>query len=323
MLAVIFLMSIVLFVAVDFYLDLSRASNAAAEGTRNARRAVMLLDRVARDLEGAVLLRKPEDLDPMAFPWLFIADADSPEAGADRVKFVRRGRRSSASAVAESDLEMVAWIVADGPDGDLEVRRWSWPQLPLSLERDFPSVDDTDLVAGGIASFGIRFQGDAGAWTGRWDSTTMVDSSELPSAAEIEVAFRTGPNEDDVDGPYIRRVLLPLRPLDLAAQLAAASGEDGGNGLPGDEDADGIPDEVDDVDDDGDDGPGPSANPDGDTADSGDGGGMTVQQCLAAHPEIAALVRAQPGGSEALDSVMDQPARNFAGMFPGMATDCF
>ena len=100
MLAVIFLMSIVLFVAIDFYLDLSRASQAATDETRTARRAVVLLDRVARDLEGAVLLKKPDEMDPMAFPWLFVADSEGADAGADsgRCEPPRLAARASAAA---------------------------------------------------------------------------------------------------------------------------------------------------------------------------------------------------------------------------------
>ena len=244
MLAVIFLMSIVLFVAIDFYLDLSLASRAATDQTRSVRRAVVLLDRVARDLEGAVLLMKPKERDPEAFPWLFIADSESSDTGADRVKFVRRGHHPNAASAAESDLEVVAWIaVPDGSgEGEVEVRRSSWSQLPAFRDRNFPTVETSDLVAGGLASFGIKFIGETGEWTGRWDSTTLVGSSELPTAAEIEVSFRTGPGAEDIDGPYRRRVLLPLRPIDLEEQLAAGAGPAGTN--PRDQDGDGKDDET-------------------------------------------------------------------------------
>jgi prepilin-type N-terminal cleavage/methylation domain-containing protein len=285
MLAVIFLMSIVLFVAIDFYLDLSVASNAAAERTRSARRAVGLLDRVARDLEGALLLQKPDEVDPIEWPWLFVAESESAESGADRVKFVRRGHRPNAASAPESDLEVVSWIVTPGADGegDLELRRTSWPQLPESRERSFPTAETSDLVAAGLASFGIQFQGEDGTWTGRWDSTMLAGASELPTVAEIEVSFRTGPGEDDVEGPYLRRVLLPLRPIDLEEQLAAAEGAPGGTN-PRDLDADGKDDET------GEPVASDATDTNGDNAGDEQGdeqaGGMTVAQCLALAPQL-------------------------------------
>jgi hypothetical protein len=143
-------------------------------------------------------------------------------------------------------------------------------------------------------------------------------------AAEIEVSFRTGPGEDDVDGPYVRRVLLPLRPIDLEAQLAAAGAQQLGNGLPGDEDADGIPDEEDPVDNDGDDGPGPEAD---DDQSADEEGGKTVQACLAAHPELQQLLDAatvgSPGLASAIESLLGQPASVVAGLVPvQIPADC-
>ena len=320
MLAVIFLMSIVLFVAINFYLDLSLASKAATDQTRSVRRAVVLLDRVARDLEGAVLLKKPKERDPEAFPWLFIADSESSDAGADRVKFVRRGHHPNAASAAESDLELVSWIITPGADGegDLELRRASWPQLPESLDRTFPTAENSDLVAAGLASFGIKFQGEDGEWTGRWDSTTLAGSSQLPMVAEIEVSFRTGPGAEDIDGPYRRRVLLPLRPIDLEEQLAAAAAGGPAGANPRDQDGDGKDDETGEpVEPDGE-----NANPD--QADSEEGGGpKTVQSCLAAHPELQAQLDANPQVASIIESLKGQPASSLAGnSFIQVPADC-
>jgi prepilin-type N-terminal cleavage/methylation domain-containing protein len=295
MLAVIFLMAVVLSVAIDFYLDMSRASNAAVEQTRDARRAVVLLDRVARDLEGAVLLVAPDDVDPIAWPWLFVAEARDPDAGAERVKFVRRGHAPRSSTGSASDLETVAWVTSEGPDGDLELRRWSAPQLPDGGDRAFPTAEDSWLVAGGLHSFGIKLQNEEGEWSGRWDSSLLVASGELPIAAEIEVSFQTGV-EDEVDGPYKRRVTLPLRPLDLAAQLAEAAGEAGAEqqGEVQDEDGDGDIDEQDEE---------IAAQRAAEEEEGGGGGGgMTVAQCRAAHPEFESLIEGA-GLSEVADSL--------------------
>jgi hypothetical protein len=73
----------------------------------------------------------------------------------------------------------------------------------------------------------------------RWDSSQLIESSELPIAVEIEVAMATDDGSEPV--PYRRRVLLPVRPLDLVALLdpqaddeandeAAGEDEDGADG---------------------------------------------------------------------------------------------
>ena len=312
MLAVVVLMAMVLGVAIDFYLDLSHASYAATTQTGASRRAMVLLDRVARDLEGAVLLQKPPDVDPLAFPWLFVADAERADAGADRVKFVRRGHVPRSSDLAESDLEVVAWITDTAPDGTIELRRASWPQLPERLDRSFPDADGSDLVIGGLASFGIRFQGETGDWTGRWDSTTLEESSALPMSAEIEVAFATD-REGVVDGPYTRKVLFPLRPLDLADKLKEAEGEGGPGGVAvTDENGDGKIDETDQQ-------IAAARTESGQNggAPNGDAGAVvSLADCMNRDPGVAALVneQLQKGGplAAAIQSVMSLPVAQSA-----------
>jgi prepilin-type N-terminal cleavage/methylation domain-containing protein len=298
-LAVVLLTGIVLTVAIDFYLDLSRASRAAVEGTRGVRRAALVLDRVARDLEAAVLVHKPAEVDPLEHPWLFLAESDANDAGAHRLKFVTRGRRPRTDTLPESDLELVAWVLEPAASGDFELRRWSAPQLPEGLDRSFPPFDETRLVAEGVAEFGVRLLGDDGAWVGRWDSSLLVDSAELPVAAEVVIALRDDPEAEAVDGPYVRRVLIPLRPLDLEAQLegdALAGGPDGGV----DADGDGIPD---------------------DEEDGQDPGCVTVQQCLASHPEIQAQLAEDPEAQSVVQGSLNQCASLFAAVFP-VPPDC-
>ena len=223
LLAVVFLMTLVLSVAVDFYLDLSRASNDAAAQTRESRRAVSLLDRVARDLEGAVLLVKPEATDPLAHPWLFLAESHQGELGADRIKFLTRSHRPRSSQARQADLTQVAYVLHRDESDEFELLRWSLPRLPEGLDRSFPreGSEGTLVLATGLRDFGIRLLGEGGEWTDRWDSSTLVDSSELPLAAEISVEIAGGDDADPEAAPgrYSRRVLLPLRPLDLDALL--------------------------------------------------------------------------------------------------------
>lgn len=229
-LAVVLLTAIVLGVALDFYVDLSRSSIRAAAFTRDARRAAALLDRMARDLEGVVLFEKPPELDPLAHPWLFLGESERAASGSDRLKFVTRNHDPRRSGRPESDLALVAYTLAEDEEGRLELLRWSSPRLPESLDREFPPPDapGTALLADGLRSFEARFLGEDGEWREEWDSSTLLDSSDLPVAVEIDVTL--APEEHEPDEPweeeplhYRRAVLLPVRPIpaNLASQEPA------------------------------------------------------------------------------------------------------
>ncbi len=310
-LAVLLLTSLVLGVAIDFYRDLSRASTEAVERARNARRAVVLLDRVARDLEGAVLLAKPGPVDPLVHPWVFLAEADDPDLGAQRLKFFSRGRRPRSPDTAESDLQMVAWMLEPSEQDDFELRRWSSPQLPEGRDLSFPSREDSELVAGRIASFGVFLIGEDGAPVARWDSSALVASSELPRAAEIQVSFFVDDESEAIDGPYTRLVTLPLRTLDLEQQLEAAGVLVAGR----DADGDGVPDDEQDADGDG--------QPDDDqSAGGGAAGGMTLDDCLAANPALSAALSAalptDPATRAVVESFRGRPVSEVEDLLVGV-----
>lgn len=282
--AVVLLTGILVWFTTDFYLDLSRQSRAAVDTARHTRRAVVLLDRIARDLESAVLVRKPGPVDPLLHPWLFLAESDDPSTGAQRLKFSSRGRRPRSPQAVESDVEMVAWQLARTEDGDdYQLVRWSSPRLPAIRDLSWPPLEEGDRVARGIAEFGVFLVGETGQPSARWDSSALGDSSELPLSAEIRVSFYLDEESDAVTGPYVRRVMLPLRPLDLEAQLESAGARVAGL----DRDGDGIPDDEQDRDGDG--------IPDADDDDVAGGGGpseMTAERCVQAaglQPMLAGL----------------------------------
>jgi prepilin-type N-terminal cleavage/methylation domain-containing protein len=281
MMAVALLTAIVLAAAADFYIDLSTASRAAIERVRGERRAVAVLDRVARDLESSVLVKKPEELDPLAHPWLFLAD-NAGELGAERLQFVTRGRVPRVSALRESDLERVAYWLNEREGGGFDLVRWSHPQLPDALVREFPAGDDPGaaVLAEGVAAFGVRLLGEAGEWVEGWDSSLLVESSELPVAAEISIVLLPEAEdgtpleldpalaEDAEPRISTRRVILPLRPRDVEKELNPEAGGEG--------------DAADEEDDDDEDGEG------GDDEDlAGDGEGcVTVAQCIALNQDL-------------------------------------
>jgi prepilin-type N-terminal cleavage/methylation domain-containing protein len=238
-LAVLFLTALVIGVALDFFIDLSNQSSWASDSTREVRRATSLVDRIARDLERTLLVRKAEEQDPLSHPWIFLAEPQQGETGSDHLKFIMRSDPQRTQDGPVSDLATVAYELEPRADGEgYTLLRWISPQLPERLDREFPRPDDPAqlVLADGVASFALRFLGEAGEWTDRWDSSVIVDSGELPLAVEIEISLlpAVAPREGaELLEPvrYVRHVLLPVRPLDLEklldpAQLADGDDED-------------------------------------------------------------------------------------------------
>jgi len=163
-------------------------------------------------------------------------------------------------------------------DGTLELLRWSSPQLPDGLDRSFPSdpADGALVLARGIEQFGVRLLGADGKWKSTWDSSEVADADQLPLAAEISLTLVEDPPPDrqraEPPAPYVRRVLIPLRPLDLDKMLH--------------------PDQKGDK-----------------NAKEGDStkGGMTVAQCLALNPGLSL-----PIDPSALASIQDQSIASVA-----------
>jgi prepilin-type N-terminal cleavage/methylation domain-containing protein len=220
MMAVVALIGIVFFVALNFYTDLANASTRASNHTRGIRRASAILDRVARDIEGAMLLVKPPEMDPFAFPWIFLGETRLGGDASERLKFVTRNHNPTRTDAAETNLATVAYMVESQPDDSIALYRWSSPHLPDSLDKSFPREGDDGvfLFAEGLQSFGFNFLGKDGELRREWDSSTVLESSSLPLAVEIQLSLMSDQTSDEEEPPiYRRRVLIPIRPLDLAA----------------------------------------------------------------------------------------------------------
>jgi prepilin-type N-terminal cleavage/methylation domain-containing protein len=230
MLAVLGFTAVLMLFAADFYLEITRVSESATERTRVSRRATALLDRIARDLEATVLVKKPPEVDPLFHPWVFLAEDRSGAEGAEHLKFTTRSRLPRATALHESDHEVVAYVLREADAGGLELLRWSSPRLPEELDRSFPTseVEGALLFADDLVSFGVRFLDEASEWKSEWDSSTLADSSALPLAAEISLAIlpEEGPLAEKEPELYSRRVLMPVRPLDLEALLDSGPEEE-------------------------------------------------------------------------------------------------
>jgi len=235
--AAVFLTAVVLGMALSIYVFLSDATQAAQARTRDGRHALAILDRVARDLQGAYLLVKPPELDPLFHPWIFLAENHTESEGADRLKFVTRNHRPRNPMGHGSDLAVVTYVLERGEHDRFVLTRSLSPGLPEELDREFHTGDDERamVVADRIASFAVRFLDDEQQWLNEWDSSLIEESGELPLAAEIEVSLAPMAEHDDdfeeldfLDPEqlehFTRRVLLPLRPMDLELMMTGASG---------------------------------------------------------------------------------------------------
>lgn len=292
MLAVVVLTATVLIVAVNIYLQIARSSADAAAQTRRERRSVLVLDRLARDLEGALLLTRPDDVDPLAWPWLFLADSRGGGEGADQLKLDTRSFRSTRSDAEAGDVSVVAWWIAPRDDEGFELLRWSSPTLPEGLERELPRRDDPGVrvVADDVAHFSLRLLDEGGAWHERWDSSTLAQSNQLPLGAEIALALLPAdPGLALEELPrHTRRVRLPLRPLDLAALSEGAGGTGAGSGEEDEEGEEGEEDEV--------------------AGEDEAGECVTVAQCRQRNPEAFRLFLASTPNPAAMEQVIQSLA---------------
>ena len=230
------------------YVNIMNNTERATAGTRSIRVATAVLDRIAGDLEKAYVLARSEEDDPLEHPWLFIAEARSGQAGADRVMFTTLTHPGSGQADGRATSSGIAtyayWLEGDEDSGYDLVRQVS---PTLAQQHAFPrrDSDGTVVVAEGLAAFSLHFLQEAGTWTEEWDSTALVDSSELPIAVEIRLALPPPLDEAELElreefgeeielREYRRRVVLYQRPL--TREVALGLGSNGGGGGVSDED---------------------------------------------------------------------------------------
>jgi len=236
-LATVLISTFVILAAISGYVNTTRQSERITALMRDRLTALAVLDRVAREIEGAVLIVKPPELDPISHPWFFRAESNSLD-GADRLRFVSRGRRSAGLEGPSSDVSEIAFFVESGEDDTVNLYQWVSPTAPTSTSFDYPdSGDEASLVlATGVRAFGFRFLDREGEWIDEWDSTSPAQGNELPAQVEIRLVMppvddliETDGYDDGYDDEagtlYVRRVVLPQRPFDLAKALTGTGDE--------------------------------------------------------------------------------------------------
>ena len=85
------------------------------------------------------------------------------------------------------------------------------------------------LFADGIGAFGLSFRDDQLQAKTSWDSSSLIDASELPVVVEIQLAMTEPGQEPPLEELTLqhRWVRLPVPPLDLEAMFAASRGRRG------------------------------------------------------------------------------------------------
>jgi prepilin-type N-terminal cleavage/methylation domain-containing protein len=297
MLMVVLFTGILLTFAANFTLDITHASRAALEGGVDLRRATGVLDRIARDLEAAVLVKKPEALDPLEHPWLFFAEARTSD-GADRLRFQARNHRPRGGAVHESDrVDLAYWLVPAEEGEGYDLLRWASARPPaVPLERGFPRRDDpgVERLASNVAHFAVLLQNEDGAWLSGWDSASPAQSSLLPIGAQIDLALLPALEDEEAafgapePEAFSRRVVLALEPLDLEKALAGGDDEEDEEGEEGDELA-----------------------------------CVTVRECESRNQAaVNAYLSSRPDLRGILDSIADQCWQDHAASFPVQVANC-
>ena len=218
MLAVILLTSLVITACLNHFVNLSRVSQHATKRTAEVRRATAILDRVSRDFQSVLLESRPPGDEALGHPWIFFGEPDHSQEGADRVRFMTRGRRPRAGVGHQSDFEVVTYSLrTTDEEKSFDLMRWSSQEMPQGPERDTPNDEDdgAQMLAAGIADFSVTFIDEFGLDTETWDSSLIEDSNSLPVAVDIHVALFDPDRPDEDPERYKRRVVLPIEPLDM------------------------------------------------------------------------------------------------------------
>jgi type II secretory pathway pseudopilin PulG len=241
-LAVVAITAFLVAAIVGIYIGIVNNTERATDATREVRVATAVLDRVARDLQGAYVLVRDEADDPLSHPWLFKAETRAGQLGADRVMFTTlshssRGR-SDERAQSGGIATYAYWLEGDEEAG-YDLVRSVQPRLPE--DHSFPSEQDEGamVVAEGLESFSLHFLDDFGSWNEAWDSTALVDSSELPAVVEVRLSLPPPLEGEELElleefgetflpREYRRRVVLYQRPLTREAALGQGGQTGGG-----------------------------------------------------------------------------------------------
>ena len=191
------------------------AGRSIEDGSRD-RAARVVLDRIERELVGATLIVREEESDPLAHPYLFVGDDRAlGESETDTLRFITQSALRPGATATAPGPQLVSYAVEQESADRLHLVRVAEP-VPAQMSKQI-SILDAPRVAEDLATFKLRYQGEAGLLD-RWDSTEVEQLDQLPLAVEVTIQlWEDGPDGEAVAGdPFTRRVSLPIRPFALA-----------------------------------------------------------------------------------------------------------
>ncbi len=227
-LVAIALTSVIMLFAVQIFRQITQTQDRARPDRSRDLPALVFLDRIERELTGATLRIKPDEIDRLSFPWLFAAeDRVFGSNDSDALRFVTQ---TPARAPGQHDggLRVVHYALAEAPEEDTRLDLYRFEErLPPNLRKEI-RIEDGSPVLEDVHMFRLRFS-DGVDWRDSWDSTAIAQLDRLPGSVEVAIQLY---QEDElgewVPGPEHTRVIeLPLQPFarpDPVAEQGCATG---------------------------------------------------------------------------------------------------
>ncbi len=221
-LVAVFIMSLVITFAFQAYRGIAEAFTRVSEVTSRDRAARILLDRIERELTGAVLVQREEGSDPLLHPYFFFAEPREFEGSTGfELRFITQTPlRTPGSPPAA--LALVTYGVTASQTGPgFALLRQEEP-VPAILAKQV-EWDGPQLMADNVATFTLGLGGDATGAAAGWDSTGVEQLDDMPESIDVTIAlWEAGPDGEPWPGLEVTRtVQIPVRPFRLAPDDAA------------------------------------------------------------------------------------------------------
>jgi len=226
-----FIMALIITFSFQAYQGIADAYTRVSSNTSRSRATEILLDRLERELMGAVLVEREQGADPLLHPYFFFGTPRMyAEAEGDELRFVTQTPLRSPGS-ARGSLALVTYGSAPSQSGPGLALLRQEESLPSQLVKEV-AWDSPQIVADNVALFLVRFRSETQDSADGWDSTGPEQLDQLPTQLALTVSlWETGPDGVAVPGPETSRMIeLRVRPFRLAPdgegeEAAAECGE--------------------------------------------------------------------------------------------------